>query len=140
MNMNETMKANGYELEKVEETAEKVVYMLTVPAGASVKGADCVTRTNLPACYATYDWYEVAIENGAPVVVTHTNSAIVSTPDPVKAKAELERVHKATVVVHSVNREQGETLGVPKVIFNEIACHAERPASQTKDKSTSTAE
>ena len=28
MNMNETMKANGYELEKVEETSEKVVYML----------------------------------------------------------------------------------------------------------------
>ena len=140
MNMNETMKANGYELEKVEETADKVVYMLTVPAGASVKGADCVTRTILPACYATYDWYDVAIENGAPVVVTHTNTAIVSTPDLVKAKAELERVHKATVVVHNVNRERGETLGVPKVIFNEIARHAERPASQTKDKSTSTAE
>lgn len=140
MNMNETMKANGYELEKVEETAEKVVYMLTVPSGASVKGADCVTRTTLPACYATYDWYEVAIENGVPVVVTHTNNAIVSTPDPVKAKAELERVHKATVVVHSVNREQGETLGIPKVIFNEIASHAERPASQTKPKETASAE
>ena len=140
MNTNETMKANGYELEKVEETAEKVVYMLTVPAGIAVKGADCVTRTTLPACYANYDWYEVAIENGAPVVVTHTNSAIVSTPDPVKAKAELERVHKATVVVHSVNREHGETLGIPKVIFNEIACHAERPASQSKPKETVSAE
>ena len=140
MNMNEIMKANGYELEKVEETTDKMVYMLTVPAGASVKGADCVTRTNLPACYATYDWYEVAIENGAPVVVTHSNCAIVSTPDPVKAKAELERVHKATVVVHSVNREQGETLGVPKVIFNEIACHAERPASQSKPKEMESAE
>ena len=139
MNMNEIMKANGYELEKVEETTEKVVYMLTVPVGTSVKGADCVTRTTLPACYATYDWYDVAIENGAPVVVTHSNCAIVSTPDLVKAKAELERVHKATVVVHNVNREQGETLGLPKVIFSEIACRAERPASQTKEKETAKA-
>ena len=134
MNMNEIIKSNGYELEKVEETAEKSVYMLTIPAGSTVKGADCVTRTTLPACYASYDWYEVAIENGAPVVVTHSNCAIVSTPDPVKAKAELERVHKATVVVHSVDRAQGETLGIPKVIFNEIATRAERPASQTKEK------
>ena len=140
MNMNEILKANGYELEKVEETAEKVVYMLSIPTGGTVKGTDCVTRTTLPACYASYDWYEVAIENGAPVVVTHTNSAIVSTPDPVKAKAELERVHKATVVVHAVNRAQGETLGIPKVIFNEIASHAERPASQTKDRETAKAE
>ena len=140
MNMNEIIKANGYELEKVEETTEKAVYMLTIPAANTVKGADCVTRTTLPACYASYDWYEVAIENGAPVVVTHTNNAIVSTPDPVKAKAELERVHKATVIVHSVDRAQGETLGIPKVIFNEIASHAERPASQTKDKETAKAE
>lgn len=140
MNMNEIIKANGYELEKVEETTEKSVYMLTIPAGSTVKGADCVTRTTLPACYASYDWYEVAIENGAPVVVTHSNCAIVSTPDPVKAKAELERVHKATVIVHSVDRAQGETLGIPKVIFNEIATHAERPASQTKEKETAKAE
>nr|DAO44905.1 MAG TPA: hypothetical protein [Caudoviricetes sp.] len=140
MNMNEIIKANGYELEKVEETTEKAVYMLTIPNGSAVKGADCVTRTTLPACYASYDWYEVAIENGAPVVVTHSNCAIVSTPDPVKAKAELERVHKATVVVHSVDRAQGETLGIPKVIFNEIATHAERPASQTKEKETAKTE
>lgn len=136
MNMNEVIKANGYALEKVEEIEGKAVYMLTIPAGGTVKGADCVTRTTLPSCYASYNWYEVAIENGAPVVVTHTNCAIVSTPDPVKAKAELERVHKTTVVVHSVDRAQGETLGIPKVIFNEIATRAERPASQSKDKET----
>lgn len=122
---------NGYTYttEILEDGSTSVT--IKINPSAILKGSDCVTRTVLPTVYAAYTAYYVAIDgDGVPFMSQSDGETVVSTDDIVKAKAELEKTLKCTVVVHGVRKECAGTYGIPKELFSALALPVTRPDSQ----------